>query len=158
MRSGRVLFRLFPGWIYTRQLPIRHCLFFRLAAERGCGRTGQVPNASEILQFDAGKLTGASLLMNHGNVISEAEPLDGCEVLAVLMEYEFDLFTAAEWAEYLEANPEADDTETASHYWYVFMGKEYSSVCYILFLNEKLFSKEDAVQMARSIHFTENAF
>lgn len=122
------------------------------------GGIGRVPNASEILQFDAGKLTGASLLMNHSNVISEAEPLDGCEVLAVLMEYEFDLFTAAEWAEYLEANPEADNTETTSHYWYLFMGKEDSPVCYVLFLNEQLFSKEDAVQMARSIHFAENAF
>lgn len=122
------------------------------------GGIGKVKNASEILQFKSGELTNASLLMNHSCIISETESVESCEVPAALAEYEFDLFTPPEWIEYQGKNPDVSEDESVSHYWYVFMGKEDSNTCYILFLNEQLFSKEDAIEMARSIHFAENAF
>lgn len=122
------------------------------------GGIGRVENASEILQFDGGKLTGASLLMNHSEVLSEAETIEGCEVPATLIEYGFDLFTASDWMEYLEENPDVSEEESVSRYWYIFMGKENSDTYYILFLNTELFSKEEAVGLARSVRFAAGAF
>lgn len=122
------------------------------------GGIGRSENSSEILQFENGELIGVSLLMNHSQTISEIETIQNCEVSAALVEYEFDLFTASEWMEYLKKNPDASESESVSHYWYIFMGKEDHDSYYVLFLNEKLFSKEDAIEMARSIHFDENAF
>lgn len=122
------------------------------------GGIGRAENASEVLVFEDGTLTEASVLMNHGGAVSESEEVKDCEVPAVLVEYEFDLFTAAEWEEYLAENPDADESESVSRYWYVFMGEEEKDTYYVLFLSEDLFSKEDAIAMARSVCFTEGAF
>lgn len=122
------------------------------------GGIGRAENSSDVLQFDSGELTSVSLLMNHSEPISEVETIENCEVSTALAEYEFDLFTSSEWAEYLEKNPDASESECVSRYWYLFIGEEDSDTYYVLFLNEELFSKEDAIKMARSIHFDENAF
>ena len=122
------------------------------------GGIGRAENAPEILQFGGGKLTGVSFLMNHSEVLSEAETIEGCETPATLIEYEFDLFTVSDWMEYLEENPDVSEEESTSRYWYIFMGKENSDTYYILFLNTELFSKEEAVGLGRSVRFAEGAF
>lgn len=122
------------------------------------GGVGRAENGLEVLQFEDGELKDVSFLMNHSAAISEVEMIENCEVSAALVEYEFDLFTASEWEEYLEENPGSNEEEAVSRYWYVFMGEEDSAVYYVLFLNEKLFSKEEAIETARLIHFAENAF
>lgn len=122
------------------------------------GGIGRAENASDVMQFESGELTGVSLLMNHSETISEAEMIENCEVSTLLVEYEFDLFTTPEWMEYLEKNPNAEESEAVSRYWYIFMGEEGSAAYYVLFLNEDLFTKEDAIGMARSVRFDENAF
>lgn len=122
------------------------------------GGVGMAANAREVLYFREGQLTEITFPANHSKEISEMRMITGCEVPAVLTEYEFDLFTASEWEEYQEENPEADEGESVSRYWYLFLGKEDSDIWYVLFLNESLFTEEDAVEMARSIRFTEAAF
>ena len=122
------------------------------------GGIGMAANAREVLHFREGQLTEITLPANHSEEISEMRMITGCEVPAALTEYEFDLFTASEWEEYQKENPEADEGESVSRYWYLFLGKEDSDVWYVLFLNESLFTEEDVVEMARSIRFTETAF
>ena len=96
-------------------------------------------------------------MRNHTGQLGETERLEGCEVQAVLVEYAFDLFTAAGWEDYLSQHPEAEDVLN-SYYWYVFMGKEDSEIFYVLFLNQEYFTKDDVVRMAQSVQFTERAF
>lgn len=122
------------------------------------GGIGMAANAPEVLHFREGQLTEISLPVNHSEEISEVRMITGCEAPAALIEYEFDLFTASEWEEYQKENPEADERESVSRYWYLFLGKEDSDIWYVLFLNKSLFTEEDAVEMARSIRFTEAAF
>lgn len=122
----------------------------------GIGRGG---TASQILKFENGALTDASLLMNHTEQLGKTEILEGCEVQAVLIEYAFDLFTASGWEDYLSQHPETEAEEVLnSHYWYVFLGKEDSEIFYVLFLNQEHFSKDEIIRMAQSVQFTENAF
>lgn len=122
------------------------------------GGIGRGPNASKILHFEEGRLTDVSFRLNHAEMVSQPEELTGCEVPALLAEYEFDRFTAAQWEEYLEENPDADEGESVSRYYYVFLGRKDSESWYVLFFNEELFSREDAVETARSIRFAGDAF
>ncbi|HJC23469.1 MAG TPA: hypothetical protein H9761_07180 [Candidatus Eisenbergiella merdavium] len=122
------------------------------------GGIGRGQNASKILHFEEGRLTDVSFRLNHAEMVSQPEELTGCEVPALLAEYEFDRFTAAQWQEYLEENPDADEGESVSRYYYVFLGRKDSESWYVLFFNEELFSREDAVETARSIHFAGDAF
>ena len=99
--------------------------------------------------------------MNPNVQIGETQILEGCEAPAVLAEYAFELFTASGWDEYLSQHPEAklpDADISKSHYWYVFLGKEDSEIFYILFLDQKHFTKDDVIRMAQSVRFTEKAF
>lgn len=50
------------------------------------------------------------------------------------------------------------EQELTSDYWYIFMGKEESDNYYVLFLNEKYFTKQDVIDMARNVHLTADAF
>lgn len=110
----------------------------------------------DLLQFENGQLTNISLLGNHYWLSSEPEPIDGCEVSALLVEYTFDLFTAPEWEEYKKEYGET--TSPSSCFWYIFLAKENNPNIYAIFLNQNYFSKEDAIRLAQSIQFTENAF
>ncbi len=121
------------------------------------GGIGREEGASQVLKFDSGVLIDAILMMNHTEQLGETEILEGCEVQTVLMEYAFDLFTAAGWEDYLSRHPEAEEVIN-SRYWYVFMGKEDSEIFYVLFLNQEHFTKDDVIRMAQSVRFTERAF
>lgn len=108
------------------------------------------------LNFENGELTDVNWMANHSWVNTEPERLEGCETQALLCEVAFDLFTAAEWGEYWEENGvELSEEESISKYWYVFMGNEESENGYAVFLNEKCFTKEDAITFAQSIHLLE---
>lgn len=122
------------------------------------GGIGRGEGASQILRFENGSLADAILMMNHTEQLGETEILEGCEVQAVLMEYSFDLFTAASWEEYLLQNPETEEETAHSRFWYVFLGKEDSDIFYVLFLNQEYFTKDDIIRMAQSVQFTERAF
>ncbi|MBO5094617.1 MAG: hypothetical protein J6C33_09695 [Lachnospiraceae bacterium] len=148
----------FPGWLFegAAKEPVHGewtpvCWY-------APGGVGRAENGLDVLQFEDGELTDACLLMNHSEAIAGAEKIENCEVSAVLMEYEFDLFTAAEWEEYLKENPDSGEVETVSRYWYIFMGKEDCPVYYVLFLREDLFSREEAIETARMVRFAEDAF
>lgn len=122
------------------------------------GGIGRGETASQILMFENGVLTDVSLMMNHTEQLSKTEILEDGAVQAVLVEYAFDLFTAAGWEEYLSQHPETEEDFLKSHYWYVFFGKEDSEIFYVLFLNQEHFTKDDIVCMAESVQFTERAF
>ncbi len=113
-------------------------------------------NNIDLLYFENGNLTNISLLGNHSWISSEPEPIDGCEVSALLVEYSCDLFTLPELEEYKKQYGET--ISPTSHFWYIFLAKENNPKSYVVFLNQHYFTKEDAIHLAQSIHFTEKAF
>lgn len=110
--------------------------------------------SEDYLCFENGELSDIIWMYNHSWMTSEPETLEGCEAQALLCEVAFDLFTVAELEEYqLENGEELSAEEAVSKYWYVFMGNEDNENGYAIFLNEKCFTREDAIAFARSIHF-----
>ena len=106
------------------------------------------------LRFDHGKLKEVKVLQNHSDIISDFEFIEGCDMQAVLCEFCFDLFTAAEVEEYMQEHGVTYEEFTwNSKYWYVFFAEEDSKYVYILFLNQEYFGKEDMIELARSMKF-----
>ena len=113
-------------------------------------------NHTELLHFENGNLTSFSYLGNHSWISSEPEPVNGCEVPSLLVEFSFDLFTLPQWEDYKLQYGET--TSPQSHFWYIFLAKENNPTAYVVFLNQTYFTKEDAIRLAQSIQFTEKAF
>ncbi len=104
--------------------------------------------------FKDGKLIDVLWSGNHMGRTQEVEVIDGCNMQAIITEYTFDLFTAAEWVKYEEEHQiTLSEEDAASKYWYIFFGEEGNDVCYAAFLNGKLFSKEEAIKYAKTLSF-----
>ncbi|MCM1057770.1 MAG: M56 family metallopeptidase [Firmicutes bacterium] len=113
----------------------------------------------ENLVFDAdGVLTNVMLWSNHSGIETEPVPVEGCEEQAVLFLFACDLFTLPELAEAEEAGTPISEEESTGHFWYVCFGREGASQGYMFGLNMRYFSKEDAIELAQSIRFTEEAW
>lgn len=108
------------------------------------------------LSFENGELSDIIWMFNHSWMILGPIRLDSCETQALLCEIQFDLFSMAELGEYWEENgTEMSMEEATSKFWYVFMGNEDSENGYAVFLNERYFTRDDAIKFAGSIHLLE---
>ena len=106
------------------------------------------------IRFEDGKMNEVEVLQNHSAIDSDFEFVEGCDMQAVLCEWYFDLFTAAEAEEYMnEYGISEEEFPWHSRYWYVFFAEEDSQYVYMLFLNQEYFEKEDIVELARSMKF-----
>ena len=122
----------------------------------GIARTESV-EGSPVMKYEDGALVSVGWFSNHSS-ITKVEALEGCTLPAVLYEGEHDLFTTSEADEYIkEHNMAPKDLDTMSEFWYVFMGQEDSEFVYTVFLNKDYFSKEDVMELARSVQFTEDS-
>lgn len=113
----------------------------------------------ESLVFDAGgALTDVMIWSNHSEIVTRPVPVDGCEEQAVLFEFECDLFTLPEFEEAKEAGTVISEEDITGHFWYVCFGREGAPYGYAVSLNMRYFSEEEAVEFAKSIRFTEEAW
>lgn len=115
--------------------------------------------AGESFVFDAeGALTDVISWSNHSSIVTAPIPVEGCEEQAVLVQFSCDLFTAAELAEAEEAGTAIPEEEATGRFWYVCFGREGAPYGYAAALNMRYFSEEEAVEFAKSIRFTEEAW
>lgn len=105
-----------------------------------------------------GKLTDMRFLMNHTDVNGSAEVLEGCQEQAVLLSMVHDLYTVSELHDLAEAGRPVPEEETTADFWYIGFAREDVPYGYVLFLAERYFTREEAIAMARSIRFTEEAW
>lgn len=104
--------------------------------------------------FKNGGFEEVTIRMNHSGITSDIEIVEGTNKQAVLCEYSCDLFTAAEAVEYMQLNGISEKTfQGNSKYWYVFFAEEEDENVYTLFLNQKHFNKDDAIELAQSARF-----
>ena len=102
--------------------------------------------------FENGIFKEVSIRMNHSGITSDIEKIGGCNKQAILCEYSCDLFTAAEAEEYMQLNGITEEEfHGNSNYWYVFFAEEDDKNVYTLFLNQKYFTKEDVIELARRV-------
>lgn len=112
----------------------------------------------QYVTFENGKLVNGSIGENHTEYIGEPIILEGLKAQAVIMEVMHDLYTAAGVGAAEEAgNPIPVDEQTSKMY-EIFFAREDGNAAYCIFLNQKYFTYEDTVALAKSVQFKENAF
>lgn len=108
--------------------------------------------------FVNGALEDVVMLYNHAERVDETETVSGCEEQTVLFRMNCDMFTAAEIGAAEEAGNPIPESGWTADIWYVCIGREGSPWGYAATLNGRYFSREDAVDFARSLKFTEQAW
>ena len=114
-------------------------------ARSGPGGIGICDNGYyKILEIKEGKIAKVNYRPDGGKMISEVEQTEYAGGLAAVAEYSFD-------------HPTTNGEFTK--YWYVFFTKEdvADDLCYVLYLNEEYFSKEQALEILSTIHFRSNS-
>lgn len=110
------------------------------------------------LTFTDGVLSEVQLIYNHAERVMEWEPMEYCEEQAMISMFNVDQYTLTEIDEAAQAgNPIPEEYQTAD-IWYVCIAREDSPWCYVITMNQRYFSEEDAVEFARSICFREAAW
>jgi Antirepressor regulating drug resistance, predicted signal transduction N-terminal membrane component len=111
-----------------------------------------------LVRFKNGKLIHGFLAQNHGGPIAEPTILENLQEQAVLEEVEYDLFTAAGEGEAEAAGHPIPQDEQTSKTWQIFFARDNNHRAYAFILNEKYFTKQDAIKFAKSVRFSKDAF
>lgn len=129
---------------------------------KSAGGFMQVANMEEgetSFVFDrAGHLTDMVLSMNHSEKLGDGEVLEDCQEQAVLIAMNHDLYTISDLEELAEAGRPVPEEESTANIWYIGFAREDAPYAYILFLSERYYTREEAIAMARSVRFTQEAW
>ena len=116
------------------------------------GMVGRFPTS--WLTWEGQTISKALPSWNHTSY-GESEPLSGLAAPAAILQAEHDLYTAAEAGALEESGVDLSTVELVSSYWYVFLAEPGEDTGILLSLNAKNFTREDAVDFARSVEFLE---
>ncbi len=114
----------------------------------------------DSIVFKDGKLKDVIKSSNHEGPESGYEAIEGCQIQAILRAYSYDLFLLPEMEEYQKKNGLTDDEFHAislAHHWQIYFAEPDGKYLYKLSLNQKFFTKDEAISMARSAVFHEKA-
>lgn len=109
-------------------------------------------------RFDTGSLMETAIPWNHTSYWGELVSVEDCEVPALLEPLCHDLYTPSSLEEAEKRYGPIPEENQTSRMWYVFFARPDSDVMYAIYLNGDLYKKEDALKLARSMHFKEEAF
>lgn len=109
-------------------------------------------------RFDTGSLKETAIPWNHTSYWGELVSVEDCEVPALLEPLCHDLYTPSSLEEAEKRYGPIPEENQTSRMWYVFFARPDSDVMYAIYLNGDLYKKEDALKLARSVHFQEEAF
>lgn len=108
-------------------------------------------------EFSDGKLTNVWLMQNHC-ALEVLETVEGGKEQALLCLFECDLLTASEIGEAEADGIALSEEDMTGKFWYVCFGRENSEYGYVMMLNQKYFTKEEAIAAAQSVCFKESAW
>ena len=109
-------------------------------------------------RFDTGSLMETAIPWNHTSYWGELVSVEDCEVPALLEPLCHDLYTPSSLEEAEKRYGPIPEENQTSRMWYVFFARPDSDVMYAIYLNGDLYKKEDALKLARSVHFKEESF
>ena len=123
----------------------------------GVGGIGMVEKAVyDVAAFEDGKFKSVTTLGNNLGRSSDFEPVEGCDMQAIMCEYVFDLFVGPEKEEYIKKNgltQEKFDEIAMSKYWYIYFAEPESEHVFTLYLNQQYFTKDEAISLAKTMKF-----
>lgn len=110
------------------------------------------------ITWENGIISQIFLPWNHSNMESGPESLDGCEVPACLQLISHDLYTIPYLESVQELYGEIPEEKQTVRLWYVFFATPESDTVYAIWLNADLYTKDQILDFAGSVTFTETAF
>lgn len=116
------------------------------------GAVGIIPDAQKAFIFEDGQIVGKYMSSNH-SLEERIETLDGLAMPAALYHVSHDLYTAADLGNLEEQGIDTSQIETTSEYWYIFFASEDADNAYYLALDQKQFSKQEAINIAMTVKF-----
>lgn len=114
------------------------------------GCISRMPDATERYTFVDGKLQEyRGVPWNH----TSAEFIEVLELdwQTIFLEVNHDLYTAADMGKMEEEGMDLSQIALTSDYWYFFFVKEGEDTCYYLSLSQNCFTKEEAIEIARTV-------
>lgn len=118
------------------------------------GVISRIKNAQDFIIFENGQIKGKYAYWNH-TTEEKIENVEGLDMPAILYHGNHDLYTGAELGKLEEQGIYIDAADTTSDYWYIYFAKEDSDVAYYLSLATNIFTKEQAIEIAKTVHFLE---
>ncbi len=113
---------------------------------------------SPYVSFKDGGLVDGTLQNNHTEVLDKPVILKGLSEQAVLVKVQHDLYTSSELdAAEKEGNPISTVEQTGTMY-EIYFAREGGHTAYCIFLNAKYFTYDEAMALAGSVRFTDQAF
>lgn len=109
---------------------------------------------SDTLEWKNQKIENVAAYFNH-SYWEVVEQVDGLCAPALLMHFNHDLYTAAGLGELESAGIDSDSIETQSAYWYLFIAEPGEEYGYVITLNQKNFTKEDILELGKTIQLKE---
>lgn len=117
------------------------------------GAISIIKDKADWFLFEDGRIIEKQTWYWNHSVEEKEETLDGLAMPAILYHGSHDLYTAAE-REYLwEQGIELSEEEYISEYWYIYFASEESREAYYLSLDARQFTKEQAVEIAKTVRF-----
>ena len=105
-------------------------------------------DASLGVLWQGGQISDVTVMWNH-TVVKKLGKLSGLAASAYLIQTEHDLYTAREWSE-LEST---ENAEPVSRYWCIMMARRGDAYGYAIALNAKNYTKQDAIDFAKTVQF-----
>jgi len=118
----------------------------------------RVPDAENKFVFENGKLADVDFAYGNSEYIQEPETLEGCQSQALIYELERERFTASEVEIARAAGKPVPEDEIKAKLWYVVFAKEDMPCGYVMILNDRFFTKDEVIEIARNTTFAANAW
>lgn len=119
------------------------------------GCIGSIYGAQEVFVFENGKLADKQMhLWNHTSE-EKIEILEGLDKSAILYHINHDLYTAGDIGGLEAQGIKIEPEDMTSDYWYIFFAEEGEDKAYYLALDQRQFTKAEAVEIARTVKFTQ---
>lgn len=109
-------------------------------------------------RFEQGELMEIGYPWNHSMFISEPVSVIDCEVPALLILVSHDMYTSASLTDAEAEHGPIPEEDRTSRMWYIFFAESDSDEMYAISLNGDLYHESDLLKIARTVHFTENAW
>lgn len=117
------------------------------------GAISIIEDKADGFLFEDGRIIEKQTWYWNHSVEEKEETLDGLAMPAILYHGSHDLYTAAEREDLWEQGIELSEEEYISEYWYIYFASEESREAYYLSLDARQFTKEQAVEIAKTVRF-----
>lgn len=115
----------------------------------------RMKEAREHFTFENGLLTDKTTVFWNHTGGEKIEVIPGLDRPAILYAGHHDLYTGAQLEELRRQGIKIPESETVSDYWYIYFVEEGKETGYYLSLAQKFFTKEQAIDIARTVKFKE---